>query len=129
MERRDVGELFRALAPVGTVKAVRREYRVFRSAGGDYLVFSPSSRGGSSYHMTVVEGGRVETLARVVGREGVTTGALLKEGKVAGFSGSGDRTAARFDVLMTLYVLAAMGRVTMKKEGRNLVFTKRIQDE
>jgi hypothetical protein len=36
----------------------------------------------------------------------------------------GDRIAARFDVLMSLYVLSALGRVEMQKSGRSLVFRK-----
>ncbi len=129
MESTRVGDLFRALVPVGKVEAVRQEYEVFRTAGGDYLVFSPSSRGSSSYHMTLVGSEKVEALAAVLGREGVTTGSLMKSGKLEGAFGAGDNVAMRFDVLMGLYVLAASGRADMKKDGRNLVFTKRTKDE
>ncbi len=129
MEQADVGGLFRALIPVGTVEAVRQEYKVFRTAGGDYLVFSPSSRGSSSFHMTMVTADKVEALAKVLGKEGATTGSLMKGGKLGESFGSQDMVATRFDVLMGLYVLAAMGRVEMRKEGRNLVFTKRPQKE
>ncbi len=129
MEQTDVGGLFRALIPVGTVEAVRQEYQVFRAAGGDYLVFSPSSRGSSSFHMTMVTAEKVEALAKVVGKEGATTGSLMKGGKLGEPFGSEDKVATRFDVLMALYVLAALGRVEMQKEGRNLVFTRREQKE
>jgi hypothetical protein len=125
MERRGVSDLFRALVPVGTVEAVRQEYEVFRTAGGDYLVFSPSSRGTSSFHMTMIDAAKVEALAKVVGRQGVTTGSLMKDGKLEEVFGAGDKVATRFDLLIGLYVLTAMGKVEMMKEGRNLVFRKK----
>ena len=118
-----VGDLFRALVPVGTVDAVRQEYEVFRTAGGDYAVFSPSSRGSSSFHMSVVSAEKVEALARVVGR-GDTTGSLIKAGKLEEAFGMKDKIAMRFDVLMGLYALVALGRVTMSKSGRNLIFSR-----
>lgn len=125
MEGSGVSDLFRALVPVGTVGAVRQEYHVFRTAGGDFLIFSPSSRGSSSYHMTVVDSAKVEALQRVVGRQGVTTGSLMKEGKLEEAFGPTEKVATRFDLLMGLYVLTAMGKVEMKKEGRNLVFSRK----
>ena len=125
MERRGVSDLFRALVPVGTVEAVRQEYEVFRTAGGDYLVFSRSSRGTSSFHMTMIDAAKVEALAKVVGRQGVTTGSLMKDGKLEEVFGAGDKVATRFDLLIGLYVLTAMGKVEMMKEGRNLVFRKK----
>jgi len=69
-----IAGIFRAIMPVGTVQAVRQKYEVFRTAGGDYLVFSPSSRGSSSYHMTLVSSARVETLAVAMGKEGSRRG-------------------------------------------------------
>ncbi len=125
MEEGGISDLFRALVPVGTVNAVRQEYQVFRAAGGDFLVFSPSSRGSSSYHMTVVESAKVEALQKVVGKQGVTTGSLMKEGRLEEAFGPTDKVATRFDLLMGLYVLTAMGRVEMEKEGRNLVFSRK----
>lgn len=35
-----------------------------------------------------------------------------------------DKVAARFDILMGLYVLSALGRIEMTKDGRKLVFKK-----
>ncbi len=124
MPEDEVSHLFQALIHVGTVKAVRQQYQVCRTASGDFLVFSPSSRGTSSFHMTKVEAGKVEALAGVVGREGVTTGSLLKDRRLEEAFGSGEKVATRFDLLMALYVLTALGTVEMKKSGRNLVFSK-----
>jgi hypothetical protein len=129
MERKDVSDLFRALLPVGTVEAVRQEYQVFKTVSGDYLVFSPSSRGSASFHMTVVAAEKVEAVAKVMGKGGATTGSLMKEEKLEESFGSDDKIAKRFDLLMALYILAAMGRVEMQKEGRNLVFTKRPEKD
>lgn len=123
MDGEDVSSLFRAIVPVGTVEAVRQRYLVFRTAGGDYLVFSPSSRGSASFHMTVVAAEKVATLAKVVGR-GDTTGSLMREKRLEESFGMEDKVATRFDILMALYVLTAMGKVEMEKSGRNLVFSK-----
>jgi hypothetical protein len=128
MDRGGVSDLFRALVPVGNVTAVRQEYQVFRTAGGDFLVFSPSSRGSSSFHMTLVEAVKVDALVKVVGKKRVTTGSLMKDGKLEEVFGPGDMVATRFDLLrfdllMALYVLTALGKVEMTKSGRNLVFT------
>ncbi len=117
-----VSDLFRALVHVGTVEAVRQEYQVYRTAQGDYLVFSPSSRGTSAFHMTRVQAEKVEALAKAVGKEGATTGSLMKERKLEEAFGSGEKVVMRFDLLMALYVLTALGRVEMQKSGRNLVF-------
>lgn len=125
MTRDDVSDLFRALLPVGTVEAVRQEYQVFRTSGGDYLVFSPSSRGTLSYFMTQVPYSKVDALSAAIGKGGVTTGSLMKEKKLEEAFGSENKVAMRFDILMSLYVLAAMGELEMKKEGRNLVFSRR----
>ena len=125
MNQGDVSGLFMALVPIGTVQAVRQEYQVFRTAGGDFVVFSPSSRGSLSFHMTHVSAVKVQALAKVVGREGVTSGLLLKDERLEGVFDSKDRVAMRFDLLMGLYVLVAQGTVEMEKEGRNLVFRRR----
>ncbi len=124
----DVSDLFRSLFPVGTVEAIRQEYQVFRTAMGDYVVFSPSSRGSSSFHMTRVSSDKVEALWNAMGKERATTGSLMKEKKMEETFGAEDKVAMRFDILMGLYVLAASGRVEMQKEGRNLVFTKAKQE-
>jgi len=129
MERGSVSDLFRALTPVGTVKAVRQEYEVFRTAGGDYLVFNPSSRGSSSYHMTLVSSGKVEALEAAMGRRGVTTGSLMKDPALEVAFKADDKVAVRFDILMGLYILAASGRAEMAKVGRSLVFTKRVPND
>lgn len=129
MEIGGVSDLFRALIPIGTVEAVRREYQVFRTAGGSYLVFSPSSRGTASFHMTMVEAAKVEALEKVVGKQGATTGSLMKEGKLEEEFGGEGNVATRFDLLMGLYVLTAQGKVEMTKEGRNLVFRRKTADD
>ncbi len=120
-----VSDLFRALIPLGKVEAVRQEYQVFRTAGGDYLVFSPSSRGSASYHMTLVSSAKVEAIAAAVNKGGVTTGSLMKDPRLEEAFGAEDKIAMRFDVLIGLYVLVATGRADMKKDGRNLVFARR----
>jgi hypothetical protein len=124
-----VADLFRAVVPIGRVEAVRQEYEIFRTAGGDYLVFSRSSRGSSSYHMTLMSSAKVEALAAAMSRGGVTTGSLMKDSKLEKTFGTEDKVAVRFDMLICLYILVAMGRAEMKKEGRNLVFTKRASGE
>jgi hypothetical protein len=124
MAQSDLSDLFRALVHVGTVEAVRQRYMVFRSARGDYVVFSPSSRGTQSYHMTLVPAQKVDALSKAVGKEGATTGSLMKDERLEGAFGSMDNMAARFDILMGLYVLSALGKVGMTKSGRNLVFKK-----
>jgi len=120
-----ISGLFGALAPVGTVQAVRQVYHVFRTAEGMFVVFSPSNRGTTSYHMSLVEAEKVEAVAEVVTRDGVTTGSLMKDGKVTEAFGEGNEAGTRYDVLMALYVLTAQGTVEMDKVGRNLVFTRR----
>lgn len=125
MQRVDVTSLFMALVPVGTVEAVRQEYQIFRTAGGDYLVFSPSNRGSLSFHMAHVPAVKVQALAKVVGREKVTSGSLLKDDRLGDVFDSDDKVALRFDLLMGLYVLVAQGSVEMEKAGRNLVFRRR----
>ncbi|MDA4119763.1 MAG: hypothetical protein OK436_04160 [Thaumarchaeota archaeon] len=120
----DVSNLFRALVEVGSVQAVRQEYQVFRSAGGDFAVFSPSSRGSSSFHMTRVPAENVETLGKLLTKDGVTTGSLMKDERLEEVFGSGEKVAKRFDLLMALYVLTALGKAEMKKSGRILVFSK-----
>lgn len=124
MEHTDISEQFRALIHVGTVVAVRQEYRVFRAATGDYLVLNPSSRGSLSYFLTQVPAEKVEALAKVLGKTGATTGSLMKEPKLDEIFGAKENVAKRFDILMGLYVLTALGKAEMKKSGRNLVFTK-----
>jgi hypothetical protein len=125
MKKGGVSDHFRALIPVGTVEAVRQEYEVLRTAGGDYLVFSPSRRGSTSYHMTLVPSGKVEALAAAMGNGGVTAGLLMKDPKLEEAFGTDDKVAMRFDILIGLYVLTAAGRVEMRRDGRNLIFTKR----
>lgn len=126
MEQTDISDMFRALIHIGTVEAVRQQYHVYRAATGDYLVLSPSSRGSSSYHMTQVLSEKVEALERVIGKGGVTTGSMMKEEKLEEVFGPKENVAKRFDLLMGLYVLTALGKVEMKKSGRNLVFSRRV---
>jgi len=124
-----LADIFRALIPVGMVEAVRQEYEVFRTAGGDYMVFSHSSRGSSSFHVTLISSAKVEALVAAMGKSGATTGSLMKDSRLEKAFGTEDRIARRFDILTGLYILAATGKAEMKKEGRNLVFTKRSSDE
>jgi hypothetical protein len=122
---RGISDMFRALVEVGNVEAIRQKYEVFRTAGGDFVVFSPSSRGSSSFHMTTVLAEKVEALEKMLTKDGVTTGSLMKDERLEEVFGSDEKIAMRFDLLMTLYVLTALGRAEMKKSGRNLVFSKR----
>ena len=108
---------------IGPVVGVKQEYQVFRTGRGDYVVFSKSNRGTASFHMTFVSAARVEALRQLCPKKGTTSGSLLKERKVAEMFGTEDRAALYFEVLTTLYVLAAMGFVEITKSGRNLVFT------
>lgn len=124
MSRADVSGFFQALTLVGSVEAVRQEYQVFRTSGGDFLVFSPSNRGSLSFHMTHVPATRVQALAKVVGKEDVTSGSLMKDDRLEEAFGSEDKVALRFDLLMGLYVLVAQGSVEVQREGRNLIFRK-----
>ncbi len=124
----EVSDLFRALVEVGSVQAIRQEYQVFKSAGGDFVVFSPSSRGSSSFHMTRVPAENVEALGKMITNDGVTTGSLMKDERLEGVFGSSEKIAKRFDLLMALYVLTALGKAEMKKSGRILVFSKRRND-
>jgi hypothetical protein len=124
MAQDDISDAFRALAHVGTVESVRQRYRVFRTAGGGFVVLSPSSRGTLSFHMTLISSEKVEALSEIVGRTGTTTGSLMKDERLRGVFGSEDNGSARFDVLMGLYVLSALGRVDMERSGRSLVFKK-----
>ena len=117
--------MFLPLVPVGTVEAVRQEYQVFRTARGDFQGFSPSNRGSLSFHMTHVPAVKVQALSKVVGKEAVTSGSLLKDDRLEDAFGSEDKVAMRFDLLMGLYVLVAQGGVEMKREGRILVFRRR----
>lgn len=128
MDRANLSGLFLALIPVGSVEAVRQEYQVFRTAGGDFLIFSPSNRGSLSFHMAHISAVQVRALSEVVGKEEVTSGSLLKDERLEEAFGSEDKAATRFDLLMGLYVLVAQGVVEMKKEGRSLVFRKRKAD-
>lgn len=75
--------------------------------------------------MTQVPADKVQALAKVVGKGGVTSGSLLKDERLEGAFGSEDKVAMRFDLLMGLYVLVAQGILEMEKEGRNLVFRRR----
>ena len=125
----DVSNLFMALVEVGRVRAVRQEYEVFRSAGGDFVVFSPSSRGSSSFHMTRVPAENVEALRKMLTSDGVTTGSLMKDERLEEVFGSDEKVAKRFDLLMALYVLTALGKAEMKKSGRILVFSKQRDDD
>lgn len=125
MVKADVSGFFQVLTPVGTVEAVRQAYQVFRTSGGDFLVFSPSNRGSLSFHMTHVPALKVQALAKVVGKDAVTSRSLMKDDRLEDAFDSDDKVAMRFDLLMCLYVLVAQGGVDMEKEGRNLVFRRR----
>jgi hypothetical protein len=108
---------------VGPVSGVKQEYHVFRTARGDFVVFSKSNRGSTSFHATFVPEVRVESLRTAIPKKGTTSGSLLKEKGVAEKFGTDDKAALYFEVLTTLYVMAAMGIVEITKSGRNLLFT------
>lgn len=114
---------------IGPVVGVKQEYHVFRTARGDFVVFSKSNRGSTSFHMTFVPSARVETLRSLIPKKGATSGSLLKEKRVVEVFGTEDKDALYFEVLTTLYVLAGMGAVEIAKSGRNLVFTPRKLSE
>lgn len=124
MESIEVADLFVAAFRVGEVRAVRQEYQVFRTASGGYVVLSPSNRGSASFHMTVVSPQKVEAVEKAMRKGKVTSGSLLKQKEVVEAFGT-DGLALRFDLLMALYVLTALGKADMEKEGRNLVFVAR----
>ncbi|HEV2390636.1 MAG TPA: hypothetical protein VGS04_07935 [Nitrososphaerales archaeon] len=110
---------------IGPVAGVKQEYHVFRTARGDYVVFSKSNRGSTSFHMTFDPSARVETLKQLIPKKGATSGSLLKEKGLVETFGIDDKAALYFEVLTTLYVMAALGIVEITKSGRNLVFTPR----
>lgn len=119
--------LFAALAKVGSVAAVRQEYQVYRTAAGDFVVLSPSSRGSTSFHMTVVPSRDVQALADALDEGGRTTGSLVESPVLEQVFGSRSKAARRYDILMGLYVLVAQGKAEMKKSGRSLVFSPRTK--
>ena len=120
----DLEELLGGPRYIGPVAGVKQEYQVFRTARGDYVVFNKSNRGGSSFHATFVQAAKAEALIRLVPKGGATSGALLKEKKVTEIFPADTKEARYFEVLTTLYVLAAMNSVEISKSGRNLVFTR-----
>lgn len=108
---------------VGPVTAVKREYHVFRAGRGDFAVFSRSNRSAMSFHKTFVPAARLEALKQSIPKKGTTSNSLLKEERVLEAFGTEDRQALYFDVLTTLYAMAALDIVSISKSGRNLVFT------
>jgi hypothetical protein len=78
--------------------------------------------------MTRVPAEKVEALGKMLTNDGVTTGSLMKDERLEEVFGSGEKVAKRFDLLMVLYVLKALGKAEMKKSGRPLVFSKRRND-
>ena len=111
---------------VGPVTAVKQEYQVFRTSRGDFVVFSKSNRSATSFHMTFVPATKVEGLMGVIPKGGTTSGILLKQKKVGEIFPGESRQEVYFEVLTTLYVLAALNAVEISKSGRNLVFTPRV---
>lgn len=110
---------------IGPVSGTKQEYQVFRTARGDYAVFSKSNRSSMSFHMTLISARWVEELNRLIPREGTTSGTLIRQTEVTAVFGSEQRDELYFELLTTLYVLAALGRVDIGKSGRSLVFTPR----
>jgi hypothetical protein len=108
---------------VGPVLGVKSEYHVYRTAKRDFVVFTKSNRGKTSFHVTFVAETRVEALKELVPEDGTTSGALLKDARVAEIFREDDRDALYFEVLTTLYILAALSFVEITKSGRNLLFT------
>ncbi|MDA4131901.1 MAG: hypothetical protein OK454_02070 [Thaumarchaeota archaeon] len=114
---------------IGPVVGVKQEYQVFRTARGDFVVFSKSNRGTTSFHMSFVPATRVEALRQMIPKKGATSGSLLKDKKVIEMFGTEDKDALYFEVLTTLYVLAGIGVVEITKSGRNLMFTPKKRPE
>ena len=108
---------------IGPVVGVKQEYQVFRTARGDFVVFSKSNRGSTSFHMSFVSASRVAALRQLIPKKGSTSGSLLKDKTVVETFGTEERDVLYFEVLTTLYVLAAVGAVEITRSGRNLVFT------
>jgi len=123
MSEAELREILGGPEYIGPAIGVKQEYQVFRTARGDFVVFSKSNRGSSSFHMSFVSASRVTALRQLIPKKGTTSGSLLKEKKVVETFGSEDRDVLYFEVLTTLYVLAAVGAVEITKSGRNLVFT------
>lgn len=94
MDKAGVAGFFMAWIPMGTVKAVAQEYPVFRTAGG-FLMFSPSNRGSLSFHMTHMPARKVQALARMIGKGGVTSASFLRDKRLDEAFGSEDKVAAR----------------------------------
>ncbi len=65
----------------------------------------------------------MEALRKIVATETVTSGSLMKDERVSEAFGDAEKVTLRFDILMALYVLTAMGEAEMAKSGRNLVFS------
>ncbi len=123
MSNPDLRELLGGPEYIGPAVGVKQEYQVFRTGRGDFVVFSKSNRSATSFHMTFVPASRVEVLRQAVPEKGTTSGSLLKDKAVAKAFGTKERDALYFEVLTTLYVLAALGVVEVRKSGRNLVFS------
>lgn len=123
MSSAELREISSGLEYVGPVVGVKQEYHVFRTGRGDYAVFSKSNRGSASFHMTFVQAERVETVSHLIPKKGATSGALLKEKEITETFRIDDNAALYFEVLTTLYVMAAMGVVEITKSGRTLLFT------
>ena len=120
-----VREIMSGPAYVGPVAGVKQEYDVYKTARGDFAVFSRSNRGSASFHVTFIPAARVAALREAIPPEGTSTGALLKDERVASTFDAEDRDVLYFEVLTSLYVLAALGDVEVTKSGRNLVFVPR----
>ncbi|MDA4129073.1 MAG: hypothetical protein OK422_06440 [Thaumarchaeota archaeon] len=116
-------DYFRCLDYVGIVRSVRQEYQIFKTINGDFLVFSPSNRSPSSFHMTHVSAPRVEELKKIAVGKRVSSTSLLKDKRVHEVFKIEDRVVLRFEILTTLYVMVALNVLEMKKTGRTLVFT------
>ena len=108
---------------IGPVTGVKTEYHVFRTARGDFVAFSKSSRSITSFHMTFVPATWAETIREALPDAGATAGDLSKQVVVAETFGTKEKEALYFEVLTTLYVLAALGKVEITKSGRSLLFT------
>jgi hypothetical protein len=119
---RELREIFGGPVYLGVVTGVKQEYHVLRTARGDYAVFSKSNRGGSSFHMTFVRASKVEFVTRLIPESGTTARSVAAERSLSKEFETDDEDSLYFEVLTTLYVIAALGAVEVRRSGRSLLF-------
>ena len=110
-----ISELFNGLRYVGQAQGDRKTYHVFDGSSG-YLVVAPTSARG--FYLSVVEREVPEFVARRFRGERLTASSLNRKARRA------DLFADRFQSLLALYVMVALGRARKLKlrEGKAMVF-------